>query len=195
MEGLRSKGLPRITFNAPVVLGFVLICVVVQVVSTLTGGASTRAFFTAYRGPLTDPLTYFRLVSHAFGHVGWDHLIANMSYILLLGPMLEEKYGSRLLAEIILVSALACSIVNELIFPTGGIVGASGVVFTFILLSSITDMREGEIPLTFILVATLYIGQQVYGIFFVHDNVSYLGHIIGGAVGGAVGFALGGKRR
>lgn len=189
MSSQQTRKMPRITINAPVVLGFVLVCVLVQVASTLTGGSITRMLFTAYRGPLTDPLTYVRLVTHAFGHAGWDHLIGNMSYILLLGPLLEEKYGSRTLAEIMLMSSLACGIVNNVLFTTR-IVGASGVVFTFILLSSITSLRQGEVPLTFVLVATLYIGQQVYGALFVRDNVGYLSHVIGGAIGAGFGFAL-----
>ena len=189
MDSGRSKKMPRITFNAPVVLGFVLACVVVQLASTLTGGAITRAFFTTYQGSLLNPLTYLRLVTHVFGHGGWDHLIGNMGYILLLGPLLEEKYGSRTLAEIMLISALACGIVNNLFFNTG-LLGASGIVFTFILLSSVTSLRQGEIPLTFILVAVLYIGQQLYGALFVNDGVAYLSHIIGGAIGAVFGFAL-----
>lgn len=194
MDGQQGRKLPRITINAPVVLGFVLACVLVQVVSTLSGGATTRAFFTAYRGSLASPLTYLRLVTHAFGHAGWDHLIGNMSYILLLGPLLEEKYGSGMLAAIMLVSSVACGVVNNVLFTTG-IVGASGVVFTFILLSSITSLRQGEIPLTFVLVSVLYIGQQMYGAMFVRDNVGYLSHIIGGGIGALFGFALAKPKR
>ena len=112
-----------------------------------------------------------------------------MSYILLLGPLLEEKYGSLRLMGIMLASALAGSIANLVLLHTG-VVGASGVVFTFILLSSITGLRDGEVPLTFILVAVLYLGQQLYGAFFVRENISYLGHIAGGVVGTIVGFLM-----
>lgn len=182
----------RITNNSPVVVGFVFICVVVQIVSTLTGGASTQALFTSRIGPLSDPLTYWCLVSHIFGHISWDHLIGNMSYILLLGPLLEEKYGSPRLVGIILASALAASIANIVLLRTT-IVGASGVVFTFILLSSVTQVREGELPLTFVLVAALYFGQQIYGAIIVREHISYLGHIAGGVVGAALGFLLSGE--
>ena len=189
-ESKRRIRLPKVTFNSPVVLWFVIICVGVQVVSTLTGGASTAALFTFRPGPLSDPLTLFRHVSHVFGHISWDHLIGNMGYILLLGPLLEEKYGSPKLAIIILASSLGVSIANAIIFPTGGVVGASGVVFTLILLSSVTCLRDGEVPLTFVLVAALYIGGQVYGATFVREHISYLGHIVGGLTGAALGFLL-----
>ncbi|MBR3159111.1 MAG: rhomboid family intramembrane serine protease [Atopobiaceae bacterium] len=180
---------PKITFNSPVILCFVFICVTVQVASTLTGGITTRALFSSRPVSLADPLSYLGLVTHIFGHSGWDHLIGNMSYILLLGPLLEEKYGSLRLMGIMLASALAGSIANLVLLHTG-VVGASGVVFTFILLSSITGLRDGEVPLTFILVAVLYLGQQLYGAFFVRENISYLGHIAGGVVGTIVGFLM-----
>lgn len=189
MDARPTGSSPRITINAPVVLGFTFICVAVQVVSTLTFGASTQALFTFHASSLSHPSEWFKLVTFAFGHVSWDHLIGNMSYILLLGPLLEEKYGSTSLAAIILASAITCSLTSILVFHAGG-VGASGVVFTFILLSSVTNLRSGEIPLTFVLVAAFYLCQQLYGAFFVRGLVSYHGHIVGGIVGAVVGFLL-----
>ena len=38
----------HISYNAPVVLTFILICLVVLVVGILTGGASTRLLFMTY---------------------------------------------------------------------------------------------------------------------------------------------------
>ena len=49
---------------------------------------------------------------------------------------------------------------------------------------------EGEIPLTFILVAVFYIGQQVFEGLTVNDNISNTSHIIGGIVGGFFGYIL-----
>lgn len=76
------------------------------------------------------------------------------------------------------------------IFPHVQLMGASGVVFAFILLSSFTSIREGTIPVTFILVAVIYIGGQVYDGVFVRDNVSNLTHILGGGVGSALGYVM-----
>ncbi|MBR0308979.1 MAG: rhomboid family intramembrane serine protease [Mogibacterium sp.] len=46
------------------------------------------------------------------------------------------------------------------------------------------------IPLTVILVAVIFIGQQVYEGLFIQDNISNMGHILGGIVGAAVGYTL-----
>lgn len=181
----------KVTINSPVVLGFVAACVLATALGYLTGGFSNSLLFSTYRSSLLNPLMYVRLFTHVLGHSGWDHLVGNMSYVLLLGPLLEEKYGSRTILQVIGLTALATGIVNNLLFWNVALCGASGVCFAFILLSSVTSIREGEIPLTFLLVAALYLGQQVYDGIFIRDNISNLSHIIGGLVGGGVGFALG----
>ena len=180
----------RITFNAPAVLCFVALCVGERLLSMATGGASTRMFFMTYASSLTNPLTYLRLFTHVLGHASWDHLISNMTYILLVGPLLEEKYGTRTVSEVMALTAVVCGLVNNLFFPGRALCGASGICFALILLSSVTSLREGEIPLTFLLVAALFLGQQVVQGIFMSDNISNLSHIIGGLVGAASGFAL-----
>ena len=125
-----------------------------------------------------------------FGHAGWSHFIGNASYLLLLGPMLEEKYGSKEMLEVIGVTALATGIVNYIFFWNVALCGASGVVFAFIVLASFTGFRAGEIPFSFILVAIIFIGQQVYEGIVVQDNISNMAHIIGGIVGAVVGYNL-----
>lgn len=188
-----------ITYNAPTVLTFVLACAAVVILGGLTGGATTHLLFMTYRAPLTDPLTYVRFIGHVFGHAGWEHFLGNATYLLLLGPMLEEKYGSKTLWIVIGITALATGLVNFILFPGVALCGASGVVFAFIILASFTGFRNNEIPLTFILVAIIFIGQQVIDGLFVTDNISNMAHIVGGAVGSVLGYAWnkkpGGMRR
>lgn len=193
LSGGKMKVTKAIKFNSPVVLSFVFICIGAFLLNLLTGGYTNMLLFTVYRSSPTNPLFYIRMVGHVFGHAGWEHLSGNMMYILLLGPMLEEKYGSRNIAVIIFLTAVTTGLVN-VIFFSSGLLGASGVVFAFIILSSITSVKEGGIPLTFILVAIIYIGGQVVDGLTVHDNVSNLTHIIGGIVGAACGMALNKKQ-
>ncbi|WP_028243915.1 rhomboid family intramembrane serine protease [Pseudobutyrivibrio ruminis] len=185
----------RITYNAPVVLSFVLICLVVLIIGYLTGGTSTEKYFMTYHSPLSNLFTYVRFFTHIFGHGGWEHFINNAAYLLLLGPMLEEKHGSQTLAEIIGITALVTGLVNYIFFPEIALCGASGVVFAFIILASFTGFRDGEIPLTFILVAIIYIGQQVLEGILVTDNISNMAHIVGGAVGAFLGYVLNKKSK
>jgi len=180
----------RITFNAPVVLGFVFLSFFAMIANRITMGFSNRLLFMTYHSSLLSPLTYLRFFTHVLGHSGWAHFIGNASYLLLLGPMLEQKHGSAKILEIILITALITGVVNYFLFWNVALCGASGVVFAFILLTSFTEFREGEIPLSVILVALIFIGQQVYEGLAVHNNVSNLSHVIGGLVGGVIGYAL-----
>ena len=188
--GGRTTRLPRISFNAPLVLGFALACSAVTLIGSLTGESSTARLFATYSAPMTDPLMYVRLFTHVLGHAGFAHLVGNMAYILLLGPGLEERYGAGKLLTVIAVTAVITGVIHNLLFPHSALLGASGVVFAFILLTSFTEFREGEIPLTFIVVALIYLGQQIWDGITVKDNVSNLTHIIGGLVGAGAGYML-----
>ncbi len=192
---MKKKKKLNITFNSPVVLGFACVSLVVLILNMITSGKSNEMFFMTYHSSLLSPLTYVRLFTHVLGHADWGHFIGNMSYILLLGPMLEEKHGVARIVKIILITALVTGLFHYLFFHRVALCGASGVVFAFILLTSFTNFREGELPLTFILVALIFIGQQIFEGIMVRDNVSNLSHIIGGIVGAVYGYGLNKKSR
>ena len=180
----------RITFNSPLVLCFALLCSAATLACGISGESGTALLFSTYSSSWANPLTYVRLFTHVLGHTGLAHLVGNLAYILLLGPALEEKYGRKNLLLVILITAFITGVVHNLLFPRTMLLGASGVAFAFILLTSFTEFREGEIPLTVILVALIYLGQQIWEGITVRDNVSNLTHIIGGIVGAAAGYLL-----
>lgn len=188
-----NAGKWKVTFNAPVVLGFTILCFLALVLNWMTKGETNLLLFSTYRSSIVNPMTYLRMFTHVLGHANWEHFIGNMTLFLVIGPMLEEKYGSQKLLSVILVTAFVTGIANTLLFPNTRLLGASGIVFAMILMSSMTSMREGEIPLTFILVAVIYLGEQIYAGIFVRDNVSNLTHILGGIVGAVMGYSLGKK--
>lgn len=138
----------------------------------LTNGWTTYHLFSVYRSSLADPLFFVRLFGHVLGHAGWDHFIGNMLLFLVIAPPLEERYGSRTLLSGILMTALVSGILQCVLFPSSALLGASGIVFMLIMLSSLAGSRNGGIPITLILVGALYLSQQVYDILFVQDNVA-----------------------
>lgn len=187
-----KKGL-RLKFNAPVVLAFTLVSTGVLAIATVIPG-----FMELFMVPgSTYRMNWFsldalRLVSHAIGHADWSHLVGNFTFILLLGPILEERYGSGLLLVFMVVTALVTGILNVMLFSSG-LLGASGIVFMFILLTSFTNVNKGEIPITFILITLLFLGKELFSIFR-QNNISEFAHIIGGLSGGAFGFLFSGKK-
>jgi|JI6StandDraft_1071083.scaffolds.fasta_scaffold18174_2 membrane associated rhomboid family serine protease len=170
----------RVTYNAPVVLTFALAAVVVQLLPD-----SAKQYFAAWP-EFHDWRSYLGLVTHILGHAGWDHLLANFSIILILGPILEERHGSLTLLGMILITALVTGLIN-VAFTNQLLVGASGIAFMMVILASVANIRAGEIPLTFIAVAVLFMGREVVAA-FKEDQVSQAAHLIGGTVGGAFGF-------
>ena len=78
----------KFSFNAPVVLTFCLVCAAARLAADITGGSSNHALFSVYRASFADPLAYLRVFLHVCGHADWSHLLSNVMYILLLGPML-----------------------------------------------------------------------------------------------------------
>lgn len=180
----------KIVVNAPVIIWFSVVCTAALILSMVTNGLSNILVFSVYRSSLTDPLTYARFFCHVFGHANVSHLIGNLTMILVIGPMLEEKYGSKKILLVIAITAFVTGLINFIFFPGVALLGASGVVFAFILLASITGAKNKEIPLTFIMVAVLYLGEQVYEGVFVSDNVSQLTHIVGGVAGSVAGFRM-----
>lgn len=191
----------KITYNAPVILTYTLICAVITALDTSIFASSegrigglSQYLFTVYpfgtaEMSLSNPLAYFRLFSHAMGHSGWAHMVGNFTFILLIGPILEEKYGSRLLLMLIFLTAFVTGILNASFF-NNALLGASGVVFMMILLVSFTNAKRGAIPLTFIFVAILFLGQEVYQALTQNDQVSQFAHIIGGICGGFFGYFI-----
>ena len=180
----------HISFNAPGVLVFAGICLVATVLGMISNGFLTQEFFMTYHSSLLNPLTYVRFFTHVFGHSGWGHFVSNMAFILLLGPMLEEKYGAKFLWEVIAVTAVATGVFSYIVFPNIALCGASGVVFAFILLASFTDFTEGEIPLTFLLVALIYLGEQIITGLTVQDDIANFAHNIGGNIGKIFGYYM-----
>lgn len=175
-----------IKFNSPVILGFAFICTVVYILNSLTAGVLLPYFSVSHTINFSNPLSIATLFTHVLGHASLEHLLGNMTFILLLGPIIEEKYGDFNTFAMIIVTALVTGIVNIVLFDTG-LLGASGVVFMLILLVSFTNVQSGQIPLTFILVAILFIGKELIA-GLQANQISEAAHIIGGVCGSIFGF-------
>ena len=176
-------------YNSPVVLTFFFISFFVLILNKITKGISNTLLFSTYRSSIFSPLTYIRLFTHCLGHINWSHFMNNFLYILLIGPMLEEKYGSLNILIMILITALVTGIINSIIGKYQ-LLGASGMVFMFIILSSLVNLQSGKIPITLILIFIFYIANEIIAGIFKKDNVSHLGHIIGAICGCIYGFYI-----
>lgn len=189
----------RLKYNSPLILSYTFFCLGVVLISTIfyggeDGRLNTLQYYFSVGGMeinWANPITYFRLFSHIAGHADFAHFFGNFMLILLLGPILEEKYGWKLLLFMILVTAFLTGLIQTFVF-SGLLLGASGIVFLLIVLSSLMNFKTGDIPITFILVTFLYVGKEIF-----HatqspgDGISQFAHIMGGFCGGIFGFLEG----
>ncbi|MDF1567564.1 MAG: rhomboid family intramembrane serine protease [Spirochaetaceae bacterium] len=179
----------KLKYNAPATLTFALAASIVLLIDQYLMPGVIEALFTA-EGSATfqidDVPAYIRMFTHIFGHAGWDHLLSNLTLILLLGPILEEKYGSKPVAWMIVFTALVNGLVNAFFFDSS-LMGSSGIAFMMILLVSFANIKAGEFPLTAILVIGLYLVKEILAIFR-YDDVSQMSHIIGAACGAVFGY-------
>ena len=179
--------MPKLHYNAPAILTFSILALAVHLLPFFGD-----LFKVPGRGnfSLFNPLDYVTLFTHVLGHGGWEHLFGNLTFILLLGPMMEKDHGSGQMTVMIFATALATGLVNILISPHY-LMGASGIVFMLIVLSSIVEVRKGKIPLTFILIAFIFIGKEITdAVLQKDDSISQMAHIVGGIVGTIFGFNL-----
>lgn len=183
----RSEGHFRLSslfsYNAPVVLTFSVISLVVLLLNERLPVDLNRMLFSVYRTSFRDPLMYVRVFTHVLGHADMAHFSQNICLLLVIGPIVEEKYGSRNLLLAMVITAFVTGVLHMVLFPGTVLLGASGIVFMAILMASITNFRDRKIPLTLILVAAIYIGQEIFSGVTAHDNISQFGHIVGGVMG------------
>ncbi len=183
----------RIRYNSPVILTFTIASAVILLLDGALGLGLTPRYFIVYPDFDGSVLSFIRLLTHVLGHKSWAHLLGNFAFILLIGPILEEKYRSGPLLLMLLITALTTGILNVLLFPTA-LMGASGIVFMLIILSSFTNFRAGEVPITFILIVVLFLTKELTDV-FTNDNISQFAHIMGGICGSAFGFLIIRSRR
>ena len=185
-----------ILYNSPVILTFALLSLLALALGKLTGGWTTQNLFCVYRSPLTGLLTYPRFFLHVLGNPDFAACCTNIVIMLAVGPVAEERFGSKRLLFAIAVTALVTGLVLWFFFPNAALMGASGVVFMLIVLASFAGVRGGTIPLTLILVLALYLGGEIVQAVTGEAGLQQLTHIAGGVVGVIFGFwSSRGKRK
>jgi len=169
----------KIQYNSPVILTYALVCLLILCINIITNGNTNRLIFSVYRSSWSDPMAYVRVFTYAMGHSGIQHYFNNFLLILLVGPLLEERYGSIDLLIMMAVTTLIAGIVFLMFNPDGrpGL-GASGVAFMLILLASVTNARKGRMPLTLIFALIVYVGVEIFNqVSPEQSNISHVSHI------------------
>ena len=89
----------------------------------------------------------------------------------------------------IIITSIITALIN-IIISKKKIMGASGIVYMLILLSSLVNIEAGKIPITLILIFIFYIVTEIKDGLFKRDNISHLSHIIGAITGFIFGYYI-----
>lgn len=178
----------KFQYNSPVILTFTLLSLAVYFLGYITNGYITEKFFVLYKTSFLSPMQYLRMFTHIFGHATWEHFFNNFTIILLVGPMIEEKYGSKCTLQMIALTAIVTGILNISLFPQVALLGASGIAFMMVLVGSFVNIQKGKIPITFVIIVLFFMGTEIITGVIQRDNISQFAHIIGGACGSLFGY-------
>ena len=189
MDRERIDGI-TLKYNAPVTLTFALLSLLALALNELTDGWTTQNLFCFFKSPFSDYLTYPRAVLHVLGNTSLTTCTGNIIVLLVIGPAAEERFGSAKVLFAVLLTALAGAAIMWFLFPESTIMGASGVLFCMMLLTSFASMRGGAIPITLILVIILYLGSEILQAVTGTAGLQELTHIAGGVVGLLLGLVF-----
>lgn len=132
-------------------------------------------------------MMYLRMVTYPFVHADINHLVSNMTLLLVLGPILEDRYGAKMLGIGMVVTALVAGLAQVIFAKGTALVGCSGIVFMMIVLASFGGAKGKGVPLTFLVVIILYLIMQINSALQA-NNISEMTHVLGALCGAWIGF-------
>ena len=176
----------KVAYDAPVTLSFVIVCALIFLLNIILaksgkslGLEKLLASPTSQAGVLPfivkQPVSYLRLLLYIFGSQtgglvsgvadgvfsgGASVLFTNLILIMLLGPAMEERYGSVIIGIMIFVSALFSGVLNAC-FCEASLVGSVPVVSMMIFLNAFMSFSKKKFPLSFTAVMVFFVLLQI----------------------------------
>ncbi|MBM4157303.1 MAG: rhomboid family intramembrane serine protease [Ignavibacteria bacterium] len=185
-------------FEAPLTLTLILTNIIAFIVMRYNPEIFNRFAESPY--DIVHNKRYYQIVTSAFLHVDWMHLLFNMFTLFSFGTYLEIMFArsTGMLAGtvdyglIYLISLLCGSVLTVILNyknPSYLAVGASGavsgIVFSYVLFNPFAMIMVFFVPMPAFVFAFLYVGISIYGMKTKMGNIGHEAHL-GGAVGGVI---------
>ena len=125
----------------------------------------------------------FGILTHIFGHKGYDHYFKNIVFIAMLGPSIERTYGSALTIIYTLLTSIIVGIVS--IFLNNSICGLSSIVYMWVLLNVFNphEKNKGVSVPAIVLIILFVLPEVVDFIKGVDDGIGHIYHFVGACCG------------
>lgn len=172
----------------------ILLIIIIANVALSIKGFSDRLFFDKYKFQIgaIQRGEKIRMLTSAFLHVDYMHLILNMYVLYIFAPIIIFKLGIIKFLILYFGSLLAGNVLtlnyhkNELYYSAVGASGAvAGIIYGAILLNP--DMRLFMFPLPIPIPGYIFgLGYLLYSIYGMKKQLGNIGHSahLGGAIGG-----------
>lgn len=207
MKSMGKKNSLKVVFDSPVVLVFSFVSAAIfaadlifklnisEKVFECHGAKSVPAF------DFKSAMDYARLVIYPFCSVNATSFFFNIAFVLLLGPVLEERYGSLMLALMIFITSLVGGVITACV-STFGISGCGGIVFMMIILSVLSVFIKKQLPVSWIFIFILYLAfslavgkKNSSFVSFMNENIPVFIQLASGICGSLFGFFVCPKKR
>lgn len=166
---MKKKLKLKFQYDSPVMLTFAFISLIIFVLDTFAFKGKLKDVWLitptvadgAFPFAFSDFRSIIRLFIHVFGYGDNYILLCNLIFILLLGPQMEERYGSVIIGIMIFVAALFSGVLNAC-FCQNPVCGAEPVVFMLILLWTMMHLSRSKISASAVAVIALFIAMLVF---------------------------------
>ena len=132
----------------------------------------------------------WRLLTYAFLHAGLVHIACNMYSLYIIGPQIQQIYGTKKYLIIYIITCITSSSLSYFmsassisVGASGGIFGLMGALLAFAIIERHKIEKKYLSSLIQIIVINLFIGLSIKNI----DNFGHVGGLVGGIV---VGYSI-----
>lgn len=140
----------------------------------------------------------WRLVTSAFLHSNLIHIACNMYSLYIIGPEIQQTYGTKKYLTIYIISCITSSLLSYFLNPnsisvgaSGGIFGLMGALLAFAIMERNKIQKKYISSLIQIIIINLFIGLNIRNI----DNFGHIGGLIGGVLGGYIAYRISSNKR
>ena len=177
--------------DSPVTLLFGLLLLLVQFLYPEAESVIGGYFKFVGFGEL-DTMAIVSSVTHVFGYTGWDSVLFYLCFILILGPLVEKKFGSTAVLSIIIIAPVLASLLSVL-FPSVWearvpLYGSVSIIFALALLVPLSN--HGRSVNLFTLGIIVFFALRAYNFWEVSGSYMMVIQLVAGGIVGLIGIAI-----